>query len=75
MTCRYNPFPIIAKSVVVRKWNVFQRSAFINSVSDSADMFQIRGGVTIDGREVPAGARVSYGASNVNNVYRGVRQD
>lgn len=35
---------------------------------------EIRGGVTIDGREVPAGARVSYGASNVNNVYRPAAQ-
>ena len=35
-------------------------------------MFQIGGGVTVDGREVGAGARVSYGASNKNTVYRGV---
>ena len=35
-------------------------------------MFQIGGGVTVDGREVGAGARVSYGASNKNTIYRGV---
>ena len=44
-------------------------------VSDSADMFQIGGGVTVDGREIAAGARVSYGASNKNTVYRGGRLD
>ena len=38
-------------------------------------MFQIGGGVTVDGREVGAGARVSYGVSNKNTVYRDVGQD
>ena len=52
-----------------------QVATLADSISDSADMFQIGGGVTIDGREVPAGNRVSYGASNKNTVYRGVRQD
>ena len=54
---------------------VFQHAALTDSFSDTAGMFQIGGGVTVDGREIAAGARVSYGASNKNTVYRGVRQD
>ena len=54
---------------------VFQHAALADSFSDTAGMFQIGGGVTVDGREIAAGARVSYGASNKNTVYRGVRQD